>query len=117
MLDDRTLAFAEFPGNAQYISLGNLVENDKAFIFLMDYPHRKRIKIWGRAHYVENDPELLAQLVDPAYAARPERAIVFEVAAWDVNCPQHIARRFTVDQIATPGDVNTPGGDGLANSV
>jgi hypothetical protein len=94
VLDDRTLALADFSGNRQYISLGNLTENDKAFIFLMDYPNRRRIKIWGTARFVEDDPELLARLVDPSYEAEPERALVFTVKAWDVNCPQHITPRY-----------------------
>lgn len=109
VLDRRTLAFADFAGNAQYISLGNLAENDRAFIFLMDYPHRKRIKIWGRARYVENDSALLTQLVDPDYAAKPERAIVFDIVAWDVNCPQHITPRYTVDEMAGSQSKHTIG--------
>lgn len=99
VLDDRTLAFADFSGNAQYISIGNLMENEKAFIFLMDYPNRKRIKIWGTARYVENDSDLLGQLIEPDYGARPERALVFTVQAWDLNCPQHITPRYTVDEM------------------
>jgi predicted pyridoxine 5'-phosphate oxidase superfamily flavin-nucleotide-binding protein len=100
VLDDKHLAFADFRGNRQYITLGNLSENDRAFIFLMDYATRQRIKIWGRARAVEDDPELLARLADPAYKGRPERAIVFEIAAWDVNCPQHIPRLYSEDQVA-----------------
>ncbi len=99
-LDDKRLAFADFGGNRQYISAGNLSENDQASIFLMDYPNRRRIKLWGRARVVEDDPELLARLVEPGYQAKPERAILFEVEAWDVNCPQHITPRYTEDQIA-----------------
>jgi uncharacterized protein len=94
VLDDRTLALADFSGNRQYISVGNLDENDKAFIFLMDYPNRRRIKIWGTAQFVENDPTLLTQLTDPDYGAEPERVLVFTVEAWDINCPQHITPRF-----------------------
>ena len=101
VLDERTLAFADFAGNRQYISAGNLSENDRAQIFLMDYANRQRIKIWGRARVVEDDPALLERLADPAYKGRPERAIVFEVAAWDVNCPQHITRRYTEAEVAT----------------
>lgn len=106
VLDDQTLAFADFSGNAQYVSIGNLAENDKAFVFLMDYPNRTRVKLWGTARVVEDDSELLEQLVDPAYEARPERAIVFTVKALDVNCPQHITPRYTVDELpaaARPG--------------
>ncbi len=98
-LDEKTLAFADFGGNRQYISAGNLSENDKATIFLMDYAGRRRIKVWGRARVVEDDEALLARLADPAYGAKPERAIVFTVEAWDVNCPQHIVRRFTEEQV------------------
>ena len=101
VLDEHTLAFADFAGNRQYISAGNLSENDRAQIFLMDYANRQRIKIWGRARVVEDDPELLGKLADPSYEGRPERAIVFEVAAWDVNCPQHITRRYTEAELAT----------------
>lgn len=95
VLDDRTLAFADFVGNRQYISTGNLSENTHAFLFLMDYPNRRRIKVWGRAEVVEDDPALLAQLTDPDYGGRPERAFRFHVDAWDVNCPQHITPRLT----------------------
>ena len=108
VVDDRTLAFADFSGNAQYISIGNLMENDKAFIFLLDYPNRKRIKIWGTARYVEDDQDVLGQLIDPEYAARPERAFVFAVTAWEVNCPQHITPRYTVEEWST---VSTEGED------
>ena len=100
VLDDHTLACADFSGNAQYVSIGNLTENDKAFIFLMDYPNRKRIKVWGTARYVEDDRKLLTQLVDPEYTARPERALVFTVKAWDLNCPQHITPRYTVEEFS-----------------
>ncbi len=100
VLDAHRLAFADYSGNRQYISVGNLEENDRAFLFLMDYPNRRRIKVWGRARVVEGDAELLARVADPEYGARPERAIVFEVEAWDVNCPQHITPRYTVDEWA-----------------
>ena len=99
VLDDRTLAFADFSGNRQYISVGNLTENDKAFIFLMDYPNLRRVKIWGRAEVVAHDSALLDRLSDPTYRGRPERAIRFHVEAWDVNCPQHIKPRFTEEEI------------------
>ena len=98
VLDDHTLAIADYSGNRQYISIGNLSENDKAFIFLMDYPNRRRVKIWGRAEFVEDDPELLERVMDDDYDARPERTLVFHVEAWDVNCPQHITPRFTVEE-------------------
>lgn len=99
VLDPRTLAMADYAGNAQYLSLGNLSENPKAFIFLMDYPNRHRIKIWGEAEFVENDPELLGRVIDPGYEARPERVLVFHVKAWDVNCTQHIRQRFTPEEM------------------
>lgn len=99
VLDPSTLAFADYAGNRQYISMGNLSENDRAYIFLMDYPNRRRVKIWGRAEVVEDDPALLEQLVDPEYEARAERAFVFHVEAWDTNCPQHIRPRFTKEEI------------------
>jgi hypothetical protein len=100
VLDDKHLAFADFGGNQQYITAGNLSENDRAAIFLMDYANRRRIKLWGRARVVEDDAELLERLVEPDYKAKPERAIVFEIEAWDVNCPQHITPRYTEHQIA-----------------
>ena len=101
VLDDRRLALADFGGNRQYISLGNLGENDKAIIFLMDYPNRRRIKIWGTARFVENDPALLARVVDASYQAEPARALVFTIKAWDINCPQHITPRFVEGEAET----------------
>jgi len=103
VLDEHRLAFADYRGNRQYISVGNLNENDKAFIFLMDYPNRQRIKIWGRAEYVEGDSEVLQQVTDPDYDAKLERAIVFHIEAWDSNCPQHITPRYTVEELAGRG--------------
>jgi len=100
VLNERTLAFGDFVGNAQYISIGNLDENDKAFLFLMDYPNRRRIKIWGTAKVVEGDDELLSRLIDADYGGKPERAFVFQVEAWDVNCPQHIKPRWTEEELA-----------------
>ncbi len=99
VLDEHRLAFADYRGNRQYISVGNLNENDKAFIFLMDYPNRQRIKIWGLAEYVEGDEELLQRVADPDYDAKLERAIVFQIEAWDSNCPQHIKPRYTVEEL------------------
>ena len=101
VVDERTLAFADFKGNRQYITAGNLTENDKAYIFLMDYANRRRIKIWGRARVVDDDPELLERLADAGYKAVPEQAVVFEVEAWDVNCPQHITPRYTEREVAS----------------
>jgi uncharacterized protein len=94
VLDDRRFAFADFTGNRQYISLGNLADNPRVHLFLIDYAHQRRVKIWGEAAVVEDDPALLAQLMPAGYAARPEQAIVITVTAWDVNCPQHIPQRF-----------------------
>lgn len=98
-VDEKTLGFADFGGNRQYITLGNLSENPKAFIFLMDYARSRRIKLWGKARVVENDPALLEKLRDPAYPGKVERAILFEMEAWDVNCPQHIHKRFSQKQV------------------
>lgn len=100
VVDDHTLAFADFGGNRQYLTVGNLSENPKAFLFLMDYANSRRVKVWGTARVVEDDPALLNRLRDSAYPGRVERAIVFTVAAWDVNCSQHIHRRFNERQIA-----------------
>lgn len=100
VLDGQTLGFADFGGNRQYITLGNLSENPKAFLFLMDYENRRRVKVWGTARVVEDDPTLLERLVDKDYSGQPERAILFNVEAWDVNCPQHIHRRFSERQIS-----------------
>jgi predicted pyridoxine 5'-phosphate oxidase superfamily flavin-nucleotide-binding protein len=94
VLDERTLAFADFRGNRQYVTLGNLAENAKVCLFLIDYAHRQRVKIWGAARVVEDDPTLVTKLAIPGYEGRPERAIVVDVATWDANCPQHIPVRF-----------------------
>jgi predicted pyridoxine 5'-phosphate oxidase superfamily flavin-nucleotide-binding protein len=95
VLDDKTLAFADFGGNRQYITLGNLSENPKAIIFLMDYANSRRVKVWGATKVVEDDAELLERLHDPSYPGKVERAIVFTVEAWDINCPQHVHKRFS----------------------
>jgi len=99
-----TLAFADFAGNRQYISLGHLRENDRAHIFILHFATQQRVKLWGRAHIVEGDPELMERLVDPAYKARPERAIAFTIEAWDVNCRQHIVPRYSEAEIAPAVD-------------
>ena len=93
VLGPRTLGFADYAGNRQYISAGNLTENPKAFIFLIDYFEQRRIKLWGTARIVEDDVELVTRLMPENYAAQPERAIVFDILAWDENCPQHIPQR------------------------
>lgn len=100
VVNEKTLGFADFVGNAQYISVGNLDENSKAFIFLIDYPNRRRIKMWGTATFVEGDSQLLWKLSDADYGGRPERAILFHIEAWDVNCPQHILPRWSEAEFA-----------------
>ncbi len=95
IVDEHTLGFADYRGNRQYITLANLSENDRAFLFLIDPARRQRIKIWGRARMVENDAALTERLFDEGYKARPERALLFTIEAWDVNCSQHIVTRFT----------------------
>ena len=100
ILDRNTLAFADYSGNRQYITQGNLSENPKAHIFLMDYAHRRRVKIWGEARVVDDDPTLLKSLMPAGYKARPEQAVVFRIAAWDTNCPQHIPQKFDAGDVA-----------------
>lgn len=94
VLDDQTIGFADFAGNRQYITQGNLEQNPKAHLFLIDYVNRRRIKIWGTARVVEGDDALVQQLMPMDYRARPEQVLLFTVSAWDVNCPQHIPQRF-----------------------
>ncbi len=100
VLDERTLGFADFAGNRQYITQGNLADNPKAHLFLIDYAQRRRVKIWGEARIVDDDAELLAKLMPDGYKARAEQAILFTVAAWDSNCPQHIPQRFEAADVA-----------------
>ena len=99
VLDSQTLAFADFSGNRQYITIGNLADNPRAMLFLMDYTTRSRIKIWGTAR-VEDDAELIAKLFPGNYKARAEQAIVFTVTAWDANCSQHIPQMFFAEDVA-----------------
>lgn len=99
-----TLAFADFAGNRQYITLGHLAENDRAHLFLLHFATRQRVKLWGRARVVEGDVALMERLVDPAYKAKPQRAIVFAIEAWDVNCQQHITARYSEAEIAPAVD-------------
>lgn len=94
VLGPKTLGFADYKGNRQYITTGNLAENDRAFLFLMDYAHRRRVKIWGRARVVADSDELIERLMPEGYDARPEQAILFEIEAWDINCPQHIPQKI-----------------------
>ncbi|MGE5765952.1 MAG: pyridoxamine 5'-phosphate oxidase family protein [Bacteroidota bacterium] len=100
-LDERTLAYADFRGNRQYLSVGNLKGDDRVALILVDYPNRRRLKVWGHARIVEaaDDPELVAGLHDPAYAAKAERAVVIAVAAFDWNCPQHLPERYTLEEL------------------
>ncbi|MGY3448482.1 pyridoxamine 5'-phosphate oxidase family protein [Bradyrhizobium sp. USDA 4353] len=100
VLDSRTLAFADFSGNRQYITQGNLSENPRAYIFVMDYAHRRRVKIWGTARVVEDDDALTASLMPRGYKARPEQVILFTIEAWDTNCPQHIPQKFDAADVA-----------------
>ena len=93
-LDDKTIGFVDYSGNRQFVTQGNLQENARAFIFVMDYTHRRRVKIWGEARVVEGDAELAAKLMPDGYGARPEQVILFTVTAWDSNCPKHIPQRF-----------------------
>lgn len=94
VIDDRTLGFVDYAGNRQYISSGNLAESPKAHLFLMDYARRQRVKIWGNARVVEGDATLIQQLMPTEYKARAEHVILFDVLAWDANCPQHIPMRL-----------------------
>ena len=100
ILGPNELGFADFPGNQQFISLGNLEDSDKAYIFLMDYENQRRVKIWGRVRVVEGDEELLAQLTHPDYPAQPERAILFTIETWSANCNQHIPRKYGEGTVA-----------------
>jgi predicted pyridoxine 5'-phosphate oxidase superfamily flavin-nucleotide-binding protein len=99
VIDEKTLGFADYRGNRQYITLANLSENDRALLFLLDPARRQRIKLWGRARMVEDDPLLIERLFDNGYKAKPERALLFTIEAWDVNCSSHIVTRFTEEEI------------------
>ncbi|MCE8011569.1 pyridoxamine 5'-phosphate oxidase family protein [Billgrantia desiderata] len=109
-LDDHTLGFADFSGNRQYISAGNIAHDDRTMLFLIDYANRRRLKIWGRARIVheEDDAALLARLEVPTYRARVERGVVIAIEAFDFNCPQHITPRFTVEEISERFPANSP---------
>ncbi|MEM9681784.1 MAG: pyridoxamine 5'-phosphate oxidase family protein [Pseudomonadota bacterium] len=99
ILDDTTIGFADFRGNKQYITQANLLDNPKAFLFLIDYETQHRLKIWGEARVVEDDPELMRSLMPDDYKAVPEQAILFDVTLWNVNCPQHIPVRFEAEDV------------------
>jgi predicted pyridoxine 5'-phosphate oxidase superfamily flavin-nucleotide-binding protein len=100
VLDDHTIAFVDYAGNRQYITQGNLSDNAKAHLFLIDYTHRKRVKIWGEARVVDGNEKLVGALMPEDYRARPEQVILLRVSAWDVNCPQHIPQRFEAADVA-----------------
>ena len=100
ILDKNTIAFADYRGNRQYITLGNLSENPRAYIFVMDYVHRRRVKIWGEARVVDDDSALMQSLMPKGYKARPEQVILFRVLAWDSNCHQHIPQKFDSADVA-----------------
>lgn len=101
VLNETTIAMPDYSGNRQYISAGNLHDNEKACLFLTDYPSQQRLKIWAHAkvHFAENDPELAPPLEDPHYPARIERVFTFDIQGYDWNCPKHITPRFTKKQI------------------
>jgi predicted pyridoxine 5'-phosphate oxidase superfamily flavin-nucleotide-binding protein len=99
VLDEQTLGFADFGGNGQYLSVGNLADSDRVFLFLMDYAHRRRLKIWGRATVECDRPDLIEQLHAPGYPADPQRAILIHVEAWDWNCPQHIPHKYSEQEV------------------
>lgn len=100
VIDEHTLGFADFRGNRQYVSVGNLSENPQAYLFLIDYVRRQRIKIWGKATVVSDDPSLLERLRPQGYAGTPEQAIMFRIEAWDANCPQHIPQLVSASAVA-----------------
>jgi len=100
ILDKNMLALADYAGNRQYITQGNLSENPKAHIFAMDYARRRRVKIWGEARVVDDDPALLRSLMPQGYRARPEQVILFRIAAWDTNCHQHIPQKVDAADVA-----------------
>jgi predicted pyridoxine 5'-phosphate oxidase superfamily flavin-nucleotide-binding protein len=100
VIDDRTIGFADFAGNRQYITTGNLAENARAFLFLMDYVRCQRVKLWGHARVVDDDPNLVARLMPDGYAAHGEQAILFKIEAWDINCPRHIPRKLDAADVA-----------------
>jgi predicted pyridoxine 5'-phosphate oxidase superfamily flavin-nucleotide-binding protein len=99
VIDPKTIAFADFRGNRQYISVGNLTENPKVHLFLIDYATQSRVKIWGEARVVD-DPDFVQSLAPLDYEAVPERAVVIDVRAWDANCSQHIPQRFEAEDVA-----------------
>jgi predicted pyridoxine 5'-phosphate oxidase superfamily flavin-nucleotide-binding protein len=99
-LDERTIGLLDHAGNRQYVSTGNLSENDRVCLILVDYARRRRVKIWGRARVVPLDPEIVARLAVPGHVARSEQAFLVEVTAWDINCPQHIPQKLDAAEVA-----------------
>jgi hypothetical protein len=100
VLSEQTLGFVDFAGNRQYITAGNLSENPRVCLFLIDYAHKQRVKIWGEARVSEGDAELTASLMPKDYKAKAEQVILIDVAAWDVNCPQHIPQKIDAQDVA-----------------
>lgn len=100
VIDEKTLGWADYRGNRQYVTTGNLRDNPRAFIFIMDYANRQRVKLWGTARVVEDDPDLVTRLMPEGYKARPEQAVIFTLAAWNPNCPQHIPELIPVEVVA-----------------
>jgi predicted pyridoxine 5'-phosphate oxidase superfamily flavin-nucleotide-binding protein len=100
LIDDKTIGFVDYVGNRQYITLGNLAENPKAHLFLIDYAHRRRVKLWGEAQVIEGDGEMIRSLMPEGYKARASQVILFKVTAWDANCPQHIPQRLEAADVA-----------------
>ena len=94
VVDNRTIGFVDFVGNRQFVTVGNLAENPKAHLFLIDYARRQRVKIWGEARVIEGDEALTAELMPQGYEARAAQVILFKVVAWDINCDRHIPQRF-----------------------
>jgi hypothetical protein len=110
VLDDRTLAFADYAGNRQYITVGNLAENDRMILFIIDYERGRRLKIWGRARVLDDDPGLIARVRDPGYPAKIERVIRIDVTAWDLNCRQHFPKLVRERSSQAPGS-SEPGNE------
>jgi predicted pyridoxine 5'-phosphate oxidase superfamily flavin-nucleotide-binding protein len=100
VLDEQTIGFVDYVGNRQYITLGNLADNPKAHVFLIDYLNRRRVKLWGEAQVIEGDDELTRRLMPEGYKARASQVILFKVTAWDANCPQHIPQRLEAGDVA-----------------
>src|SRR5258705_11095574 len=107
-LEKTTIAFAVFGGNRQYITQGNLSENPRGYIFVMDYAHRRRVKLWGEARVVDDDPALTESLMPQGYKARPEGGILLRMAAWNPNCPRQIPQNFYASEWEAPPPPRSP---------